>query len=277
MFTYNYALSDFPNSKVNLNNLTLEIQKSSIIIALDHINLNNNIVEIIFKSEISVNDKSTLDNIVATHDSTQKTANVIDVNVIAENKKYVDSGDVLNDLYVSESWVVDVPADVSVYEQTFSKPYPISLLAADLKTTTSMIGDTLCALIAPDTIVGAITSSALIGDTSINVSATVVENLKVGRSLTLDGIKNHVVIGVDTVNNIITIETPLEKDFNPGTYVMMNIHIIKNMYIHAEQNLQIGRSINTGQRIPANTIIKIRYWNDTLTAKKFAFFVEYLY
>lgn len=65
---YTYSINeDFPNSIVNTTTLTLEIQISSITIALSHINTNDDNCDIVFKSELSINEQSLLDNIVFAH------------------------------------------------------------------------------------------------------------------------------------------------------------------------------------------------------------------
>lgn len=277
MKTYTYPISYFPNSKVNLTNLGIEIRESSISVAYDHSNYEDDNVYIIFKQELDSKDKSNLDNIVVTHNSTPKSNSVVNVNIIPENKKYVEEGNTTNDMYKAESWIIDVPVDVSIFEQDFAKPYNISLLGSSLKTTSDMIGDTICAIVAPNTVIGVLTADVSEGDTILNVSETVIQNLIPGRAISLDGLYNFEIGSVDQENNQITSIKPISGNFSAGNYVFMNIHLIKNMYIHTEQTIEIGKSISTGQRVPKNVPIRIRYWNRTGTAKKFAFFVEYLY
>lgn len=72
---YNYPYSDFgsalpvPPHKVDIDRLTLEIQQSAIVIALDYINKNDGtqICTIVFKDPLSPGDETILDTIVANH------------------------------------------------------------------------------------------------------------------------------------------------------------------------------------------------------------------
>jgi hypothetical protein len=63
---YIYAFSAFPNGKVDPTSLTNEIQLSSIVTALDHIDTNT-ACDIWFKDVLSASDKTTLDTVVSLH------------------------------------------------------------------------------------------------------------------------------------------------------------------------------------------------------------------
>lgn len=139
-----------------------------------------------------------------------------------------------------------------------------------------MITDEMEVLIAPDTVIGVVTMPVTVGDTSINVNDTVSQNLIPGRYLNFDNVE-YEVIDVDESNNVITLDKPIITDVTPGSYCFMHIKIISNLYIHTVDCIEIGKSISTGQRIPKNTIIRIKYKNTSRLAKKVAFFVEYLY
>lgn len=64
---YTYQIMNFPNQKVNPSRLALEIRESNIVIALDYINTDTSNCDIYFKSELSGDDKSALDGLVAAH------------------------------------------------------------------------------------------------------------------------------------------------------------------------------------------------------------------
>ena len=59
--------NDFPNHKVASDRLTLEIQASSIVTALERIDTDGDACDIWFKAALSAGDETTLDGIVATH------------------------------------------------------------------------------------------------------------------------------------------------------------------------------------------------------------------
>lgn len=64
---YTYSITDFPNQKVDVGSLSVEIQASSIITALDHVDAYPTYCDIWFKDALSVDDQTTLDTVVAAH------------------------------------------------------------------------------------------------------------------------------------------------------------------------------------------------------------------
>jgi hypothetical protein len=65
---YSYSISsDFPNHKVSTDRLTLEIQQSQIVVALDYINTSGDDCDIWFKDALSSGDETILDGVVANH------------------------------------------------------------------------------------------------------------------------------------------------------------------------------------------------------------------
>jgi hypothetical protein len=77
--SYSYTVStDFPGGNINVDNLKAEIQTSSIVTALERIDLSGDSVSIVFKDTLSTGDKTTLDGdttgpaggLIASHDST---------------------------------------------------------------------------------------------------------------------------------------------------------------------------------------------------------------
>jgi len=65
---YTYSISDdFPNHKVDVNRLTMEILGSAIVTALDYINTSGDDCDIWFKDELSAGDITALDAVVAAH------------------------------------------------------------------------------------------------------------------------------------------------------------------------------------------------------------------
>ena len=76
-YTYSLA-SDFPGGAINTTNLVTEIQSSSIVTALDRIDVSGDVVDIWFKDVLSTEDRTTLDNdatgpsggLIAAHDNT---------------------------------------------------------------------------------------------------------------------------------------------------------------------------------------------------------------
>jgi len=66
---YVYDITDFPGNEVSLGTLSMEIVASSISVELDYMSLDNDAVSIWFLSALSGPEVTTLDNIVANHDT----------------------------------------------------------------------------------------------------------------------------------------------------------------------------------------------------------------
>lgn len=65
---YTYSVSgDFPNQKVDVNRLSVEIRDSAIVTALDYVDVSDDVCDIWFKDELSVGDQTVLDGVVAAH------------------------------------------------------------------------------------------------------------------------------------------------------------------------------------------------------------------
>jgi len=79
---YSYSIStDFPNQKVATDRLTLEIQESEIVTALDYINTNGDDCDIWFKASLSSGDSNILDDIVDTHNGEPLPQPIQDINI----------------------------------------------------------------------------------------------------------------------------------------------------------------------------------------------------
>ena len=77
---YVYSIAnDFPNHSINPDQLTLEIQNSSIATALDHIDTSGDTVVIWFVDVLSGGDQTTLTSVVNAHQGTPSVASISDV------------------------------------------------------------------------------------------------------------------------------------------------------------------------------------------------------
>jgi hypothetical protein len=84
---YTYSISnDTVNGKVDTSRLQSEIQASLITIAIEHIDTNGDLLEILMKNDLSSQETSYLDGVVATHSGEPL---ISDAKVTADNKLYV--------------------------------------------------------------------------------------------------------------------------------------------------------------------------------------------
>lgn len=175
----------------------------------------------------------------------------------------------------------DCLAGVTIFD--FVWPIPITVLAMSFPSAKYNNGDDITITIAPDTVTGVLTAPVLVGDVTIALSQTAIDNTKVGFFLTLDDTVNAAdlgrVISIDTGALTVTMETPSEYAFAAGT-----TFVKQNIIAFHDFNFQIGLTNNTfglakltGTYIPANTIVRARYVNNDLHTKKFYAYIELMY
>ena len=286
-FTYTYLLSDFLNSLVDLDTLTIQVQDSVITVSLDYINDgagSGTDVDFYFKATLPSDDIITLNTIVANHTGepiTEETQ-IVQASILTEHIKYIESGETTQDLYAAESLIIDVSSNDTKKTVDFTWSYLISLMSGTLGISEDMIGDSLCIEIAPNTLIGAFTQNVNLGDTSLNVSPTVLDYVKrgfyIGKYGDMDsGSEMSQVLSIDTENGRINLTSPSISTATAGNYCAMSAKLIPNLYIHSLDKIEIGKQIPTGQRITAGTPVRVCYSNNNNVAKKISFFVEYLY
>jgi hypothetical protein len=166
----------------------------------------------------------------------------------------------------------------------FAWPFDISVHTVHFITNAQHIGDVISCVIAPNTVIGYITSVVGQGDNTINVSPTVIQYTKKGYIVSLFDGQNKsslgMVTGQDVVNGTITCSIPSSSSFDPltPTYVMLEVRNINQFRIGDPNEYSIGASLIQSGLIPANTVVQLEYKNNSKTdAKYFSFFIEYFY
>ena len=169
------------------------------------------------------------------------------------------------------------PGDIT--EHDVSWPMNILLWMTLLTPTADMIGDLITVLAAPETIVGVVGALVNIGDTVLTVNSTVLENTMRGFLITIDdGVNKDVVgrcINIDGNTSTITVDTPTTYSFAPGTPVKISIYLLKGIYISDSNVIGIGSKGFKGKQVPAGTILRVYYTNNSGTAKTFRWRPEY--
>ena len=181
----------------------------------------------------------------------------------------------------SVSYKIDCTPGVSTHDYIFD--YAISAFSISFNIIDDHRNDTLETIVAPNTIIGVITSDVSIGDTIINVSPTVIQHIKIGFYVNLDDSNINenlgIVTNIDTINSTITVKTASTTAFSASspTYVKMSIKAIDNFTFGYPGNYVLGGTKIGGSYIPANTIIRIVYTNNGETTKYFYPVIDYLY
>jgi len=284
-YTYTYTIDQFPNQKIDLNTLITQIRDSRITIALDYINSGLFGETNYFKAELLPSDVSILNTIVANHtgEPAKVESDIVRSEVLTEHIKFVEAGDTTQGMYAAQSIIIDISANESTKIVDFTWPLDIALMSGTLGVAEDMVGDGIMIDVGPNTLVGVLVAPMSVGDTSIYVNSTVIENIKKGFYFGLyggpgnDGHELGQVIDMDPGNGILTLGTPADTSANAMTPVAMCAKIIPNLYLHDMSKIEIGKQIPTGQRIPKNVPVRITYSNNNGVDKKISFFIEYLY
>lgn len=166
----------------------------------------------------------------------------------------------------------------------FSWPFNISVHTLHFVTNAQHIHDSISCIISPNTIIGYITANVNQGDTTFNVSPTVLANCEVGYIVSLfDGTCKcnlGYVIQKNFQSGTITCQKASTHNFSmtSPTYVMLEIRNINEFEIGEPNKYDIGQSLIQGGLIPANTIVRLEYHNRSKTdAKLFVAYFEYFY
>jgi len=284
-FQYNYELTQFPNDKCNTDTLSTQIRNSTIKVALDFINESLGFVSIFFKAALDTQDEGVLNDIVVHHtgEPSVETPTIVKADILTEAIKFVEAGDTTQGLYSAKSLIMDISSGEAEQITDFTWPYDIAIMSGTLGVSNDMLGDELSIDIGPNTLVGALIAPLNVGDTSIYVSPTVLENIKKGFYIGLynaggdTGVEIAQVIDRDDANSKLMLGAPSDVSANAGSYIAMCAKLIPNLYLHSIDKIEIGKDLPTGQRIPKNLPVRVDYHNNNSLAKKISFFVEFLY
>jgi hypothetical protein len=161
-------------------------------------------------------------------------------------------------------------------------PSSIFLYGMIFDGTTSTIGDRFDIILSPNKTASILTIAANIGDTIFNISSAALVNLRNGVYVTLnDGTNiNNVgrIINIDIPNLRITTEFATTNSFLANTtIVVVNLYIAKNFIISSTNQYKIGYSRLAGRILPANTVIRIVYYNNSGVSKIFSYGIEINY
>lgn len=183
----------------------------------------------------------------------------------------------------------DIPSGTTGSETYYTNvyPYAINILTMTICPTLDNIGDYVYADIGHHTTIGILTediSSGITGGiTGFGVSQTVIDNINIGYDVTLtDGVNTNELgrcVMKDSVNNKISTEFATINIFSATspTYVKQTAKVVNKLYFPLSFPIQIGSNKIGSSHIPANVVGRMIYVNNDGNAKKFTFYLEYLY
>lgn len=269
--------------EVNASTLREEIAASpDITIALDYVQTDGDDVKIFMKAALTTEEEIALNAVVVAHDpSVTSQADPLLVKVQEEANSNFTSGS-----FKSTSFGIDVDDVVGKWTyKDYSFKYNISLISCDLLIAQEHVGNILEVIVAPDTIIGAITSGIEANDTEIFVSPSVLENIYMGYYVSLainpadPTSYRRVGFVIGKTPNSIILSEPVGADYtlDNTTYVMMSIKVFDNWEFPGAGRIDIGDSKIGSSNIPKNTIIRVGYLNKNGGAKRFVVPCDILY
>lgn len=180
--------------------------------------------------------------------------------------------------FQAQSFELVLPPSTGWQELDISFPIPISILSAIWTNKATYDGDEVEFLVAPDTIIGALTAPVGSGIEELSVSPTVIENMAVGKWVKVDAEDLGRCLAIDTTNSKITVENETTTSHDTGASVKMTVKLSPHIYLNGGGGVgQIGASAIGGSHVPANTVLRFRYNNLTGIGKKWSFILEYFY
>lgn len=275
---YTYQISQFLNKKVNLTSLELSIRSSMITVALDYSITNETECDIFFKSTLNETEIGILLSIVNKHEGTPLPYIELPqrVKIVEESSDgvYKTGGH-----YQAITLILDISGSTGLYTKDISFPFPIGIFSASWFCNTENLGDIASFIIAPDRIIGIITSAVTSGDTYIYVSPTVIQYLKIGYSVKINNENLGRAYEVDSINNRIKTEyKPINNySINTPTYIKMSINIVEYFYFSGIGQGKIGDGKIGAEIIPSNTVLRIEYNNNNGRQKVFSIFMDMYY
>jgi len=202
------------------------------------------------------------------------------------SEKHVFATEPYNGYFQATTIPITVPSGDpgDIYTQDVSFPMNITMWTTGFRPQSSMVGDMFCVLVAPNTTVDVVTQTVNIGDTVLHVTGAMCNNTNIvlGNDISItDGTNtNHLdrITELNTANNTITITEPPTVSFAAGSVMKLNIQLVRDYMIdQSTENIEYARKGLRGKTLPANTILRVMYHNNTGTAKTFYFNMEYYY
>lgn len=269
---YTYNITDFLNDKVDLYNLTETINDANL--PLKHIVLGDTDCYIHMLLELTTEQKTLLDSIIAMHDGN----NIVEEEVVSiiRVKEEEEIGKTNGHF---QSYVIDIDINKSgttYVDKVF--PFNISLFSSEWLVSDLHVGDIAEFHLAPDTPVGVLTVSIPSGTTVLNVNNTIIENVDVGYFIKIGNDDLGWCIAKDTENMTITVENPTTIEHNAMDYILMTIKVVPRWKFTATGYCSVGESKIGASYIPANTPLRLVYHCiNGIDEKTFGISIDYLY
>lgn len=163
----------------------------------------------------------------------------------------------------------------------YSASYNIRIYAITVVPSTENIGDTISFVAARNTIVGGLTVPVSSG-TLLNVSPTVISNMKIGYEVSLQiGTGTIDILGecvaINATGGTITVDNVIASSYPAGTYVLLTVKRLENIKIKTDTPITFG-SNTTGSSLALGGLKgTVLYKNASAVAKEITIYVEQAY
>lgn len=172
-----------------------------------------------------------------------------------------------------------LPNQISNHD--FSYPIRTAVLNIQIATDDNQKDDIMSCVLAPNTTVGVITAELATGNNVLNVSQTVLDNIKVGFNANItNGVNNNdlgLVVEVNKPNGTITVENNTTNTYAIGSFVQMSVYYMDSWVIGRGFVYSFGENKIGASAAEANTILRVIYDNKTGDTKKIRLALEILY
>jgi len=270
-----YSFSSNFNYKLNVDQLSRIISSNSLFTAkLSQIVIVEDYVHILFNQELSEDEQTYLNNIVANYVYMARDTSVI----VSQEEASPNNPDIKAKYKLYCVKFDALPNTVTTHTKTFINN--VGILSSQMSVRENMLGDELKACVSPNTTVGVLTQPVSVGDTVFNVSSSVVKNLIIGLNIILtDGINTFdcgEIVTINTGNNTIKVETPSQYNYNVGAFVQFSFSFL-NMEIGTTGYMAIGTTKVGSTVVSKGSPLVFYYTNKTSEVKRVVIYIEVLY
>lgn len=268
------------NKKVNIPKITQEISACPCItVALFGITISGETSIFDFKAQLSGDEQIALTQLVDNHDPAALAVEGQDVSI---NEIPAYAREEIEATYQMKSYKLETLLnDEGPFQVSVQFPYPIVILGGNLPVRSDMVGDELSFVIEPspetNNVVGAITSPASTGDTSVQISDSAKSAIFKSVDLFLVNGQSVEQIGraVSKVGSELVFENPLQNDYPAGAYLGFTYSPVPVYHLNmSPQVIEIGKNTLRGTYVPANSKLNFIYKNLTKLEKLVVFDLE---
>lgn len=149
--------------------------------------------------------------------------------------------------------------------------------------TSNMIGDCMSIVAAPNTTIGYILPGAATGATVVYTQQTATNNPNIIRGVDVaitDGVNYQDlgrITGLNSITGTVQFETPLLRSYPAFSLIKANIRTVRRVKFYSMEPKEFARKGSSGKRVPANTPVRLEYYNNSGEAKTVSIDLEYYY